>query len=63
MASASNELSEIAEASACYRGLGQIHRQLVPIRLRRTRKEVLKDLPPRTEHMFYVPLTEKKAEP
>ena len=32
-----------------YRGLDQIHRQLDPILLRRTRGEVLKDLPPRTD--------------
>jgi SNF2 family DNA or RNA helicase len=32
-----------------YRGLDQIHRQLEPILLRRTRREVLKDLPPRTD--------------
>jgi superfamily II DNA or RNA helicase len=46
-----------------YRGLDQIHRQLEPILLRRTRKEVLKELPPRTDQVFYVPLTEKQAEP
>lgn len=63
MAPASDEISEIAEASGCYRGLDQFRRQLVPIRLRRTRKEVLKVLPPRTDQVFYVPLAEKKAEP
>jgi hypothetical protein len=46
-----------------YRGLDQIHRQLEPILLRRTRQEVLKDLPPRTDQVFYVPLTQKQAEP
>jgi SNF2 family DNA or RNA helicase len=46
-----------------YRGLDQIHRQLEPILLRRTRKEVLKDLPSRTDQVFYVPLAEKQAEP
>jgi superfamily II DNA or RNA helicase len=46
-----------------YRGLDQIHRQLKPILLRRTRLEVLKDLPERTDQIFRVPLTEKQAEP
>jgi superfamily II DNA or RNA helicase len=46
-----------------YRGLDQIHRQLEPILLRRTRKEVLKDLPPRTDQIFRVPLTKEQAEP
>jgi SNF2 family DNA or RNA helicase len=46
-----------------YRGLDQIHRQLKRILLRRTRQEVLKDLPERTDQIFRVPLTEKQAEP
>lgn len=46
-----------------YRGLDQIHRKLEPILLRRTRKEVLKDLPPRTDQIFRVPLTKEQAEP
>jgi superfamily II DNA or RNA helicase len=46
-----------------YRGLDQIHRQLQPILLRRTRKEVLKDLPARTDQVFRVPLTKEQAEP
>ncbi|MFB3917262.1 MAG: DEAD/DEAH box helicase [Terriglobales bacterium] len=46
-----------------YRGLDQIHRKLEPILLRRTRKEVLKDLPPRTDQIFRVPLTQEQAEP
>jgi len=46
-----------------YRGLDQIHRKLEPILLRRTRKEVLKDLPPRTDQVFRVPLTKEQAEP
>src|SRR5882762_8347353 len=46
-----------------YRGLEQIHKQLEPILLRRSRKEVLKDLPPRTDQVFYVPLTPEQAEP
>jgi superfamily II DNA or RNA helicase len=46
-----------------YRGLDQIHRKLEPILLRRTRKQVLKDLPPRTDQVFRVPLTKEQAEP
>lgn len=46
-----------------YRGLDQIHRQLQPILLRRTRKEVLPELPPRTDQIFRVPMTEQQAEP
>jgi len=46
-----------------YRGLDQIHRKLEPILLRRTRKKVLKDLPPRTDQIFRVPLTKEQAEP
>jgi superfamily II DNA or RNA helicase len=46
-----------------YRGLDQIHRKLEPILLRRTRKEVLKDLPLRTDQIFRVPLTKEQAEP
>ena len=46
-----------------YRGLDQIHCKLEPILLRRTRKEVLKDLPPRTDQIFRVPLTKEQAEP
>jgi superfamily II DNA or RNA helicase len=46
-----------------YRGLDQIHRQLEPVLLRRTRQEVLKELPERTDQIFRVPLTEKQAGP
>jgi superfamily II DNA or RNA helicase len=46
-----------------YRGLDRIHDQLAPILLRRTRAEVLKDLPERTDQIFRVPLTPKQAEP
>jgi len=46
-----------------YRGLDQIHQKLEPILLRRTRKEVLKDLPPRTDQIFRVQLTKEQAEP
>ena len=46
-----------------YRGLDQIHERLDPILLRRTRKEVLKELPPRTDQVFRVPLTKEQAEP
>lgn len=46
-----------------YRGLDRIHDQLAPILLRRTRAEVLKQLPERTDQVFRVPLTVKQAEP
>ncbi len=46
-----------------YRGLDQIHDQLAPILLRRTRDEVLKELPARTDQIFRVRLTEQQAEP
>src|SRR5207247_2722949 len=46
-----------------YRGLDRIHQQLEPILLRRTRKEVLKDLPPRTDQVFRVEMSKEQAEP
>jgi SNF2 family DNA or RNA helicase len=46
-----------------YRGLDRIHDQLAPILLRRTRQEVLKDLPKRTDQLLQVPLTPQQAEP
>jgi SNF2 family DNA or RNA helicase len=46
-----------------YRGLDRIHGQLSPILLRRTRAEVLKDLPERTDQVFRVPLTPQQAAP
>ena len=46
-----------------YRGLDRIHEQLEPILLRRTRQEVLKELPERTDKVFRVPLTNGQAEP
>jgi superfamily II DNA or RNA helicase/predicted nucleic acid-binding Zn finger protein len=46
-----------------YRGLDRIHGQLAPILLRRTRAEVLKQLPERTDQIFRVPLTPAQAEP
>jgi SNF2 family DNA or RNA helicase len=46
-----------------YRGLDRIHDQLAPILLRRTRKDVLKELPPRTDQILHVPLTPQQAEP
>jgi superfamily II DNA or RNA helicase len=46
-----------------YRGLDKIHDQLAPILLRRTRQEVLKDLPKRTDRILHVPLTPQQAEP
>jgi len=46
-----------------YRGLDRIQSQLAPILLRRTRGEVLKQLPERTDQVFRVPLTPQQAEP
>ncbi|MGH9619801.1 MAG: DEAD/DEAH box helicase [Bryobacteraceae bacterium] len=46
-----------------YRGLDRIHRQLEPVLLRRTRGEVLKELPKRTDQVFRVPLTPEQAGP
>jgi SNF2 family DNA or RNA helicase len=46
-----------------YRGLDRIHGQLAPVLLRRTRQEVLKELPERTDQVFRVPLTPQQAEP
>jgi superfamily II DNA or RNA helicase len=46
-----------------YRGLDRIHQKLEPIMLRRTRKEVLPELPPRTDQVFRVPMTEQQAVP
>lgn len=46
-----------------YRGLDRIHKQLAPVLLRRTRQEVLKELPERTDQIFRVPLTSQQAEP
>jgi SNF2 family DNA or RNA helicase len=46
-----------------YRGLDRIHGQMAPVLLRRTRAEVLKDLPERTDQIFRVPLTPEQAEP
>ncbi len=46
-----------------YRGLDRIHQQLEPILLRRTRAEVLTQLPPRTDQIFRVALTKEQAGP
>jgi SNF2 family DNA or RNA helicase len=46
-----------------YRGLDRIKEQLAPVLLRRTRQEVLKQLPERTDQIFRVPLTAEQAEP
>lgn len=46
-----------------YRGLESIHRRLEPILLRRTRKEVLPELPQRTDQIFRVAMSEEQAGP
>ncbi|MFH1107632.1 MAG: DEAD/DEAH box helicase [Planctomycetota bacterium] len=40
-----------------YRDLGRIHKTLAPILIRRTKKEVLTQLPPRADKNFFVPMT------
>ncbi len=44
-----------------YRDLNQVRERLVPILLRRRRDEVLKDLPPRTDKIFRVPMAPEQA--
>ncbi|MGH9667175.1 MAG: DEAD/DEAH box helicase, partial [Bryobacteraceae bacterium] len=46
-----------------YRGLDRIRTQLEPILLRRTRAQVLPELPKRTDQIFRVPMTEEQAGP
>jgi superfamily II DNA or RNA helicase len=46
-----------------YRGLNEIHRQLEPILLRRTRQAVLPELPQRTDQIFRVRMTDEQAGP
>jgi SNF2 family DNA or RNA helicase len=46
-----------------YRGLDRIHERLAPILLRRTRKQVLPELPQRTDQIFRVLMTKEQAEP
>lgn len=44
-----------------YRNLDQVREKLAPILLRRRRDQVLKDLPPRTDKIFRVPMTQEQA--
>ena len=46
-----------------YRNLDKLQSQMAPVLLRRTRGEVLKELPARTDQTFRVPLTPQQAEP
>lgn len=46
-----------------YRGLDQIHARLDPILLRRTRTEVMPELPKRTDQVFRVQMTKEQAGP
>lgn len=46
-----------------YRDLDRIHQRLEPILLRRTRKDVLTELPKRTDQVFQVPMSEEQAGP
>jgi hypothetical protein len=59
-----NEIAEGADGKLLgYRGLDLIPQKLEPILPRRTRKEVLPELPPRTGQGFHGPLTPQQAEP
>ena len=44
-----------------YRNLDQVREKLAPILLRRRRDQVLKDLPPRTDKIFRVPMSPEQA--
>ena len=44
-----------------YRNLDQVREKLAPILLRRRRDQVLKDLPPRTDKIFRVPMTPEQV--
>ena len=46
-----------------YRDLGRIHKTLAPILIRRTKKEVLTQLPPRADKNFFVPMTDPQWVP
>jgi superfamily II DNA or RNA helicase len=45
-----------------YRNLDQVREKLAPILLRRRRDQVLKDLPPRTDKIFRVPMSAAQSE-
>ncbi len=45
-----------------YKNLDELRRKLKPVLLRRTRKEVIKDLPPRTNHILRIPPTEEQLD-
>jgi superfamily II DNA or RNA helicase len=45
-----------------YRNLDELRKKLKPIMLRRTRKQVIKDLPPRTNQVLRIPPTEEQLE-
>jgi len=46
-----------------YRDLNKIREKLAPILLRRSKREVLLQLPERTDNMFYVPMSEQQRVP
>lgn len=46
-----------------YRDLGRINKTLSPILIRRTKKEVLSQLPPRMDKNFFVPMTDPQWVP
>jgi SNF2 family DNA or RNA helicase len=45
-----------------YRNLGHIAKTLEPVLVRRTKKEVLQELPERLEKIFFVPMTKQQME-
>ena len=45
-----------------YKNLDELREKLEPIMLRRTRKQVIKDLPPRTNQILRIPPTEEQLE-
>jgi len=46
-----------------YKNLDELRRRISPIVLRRMRKDVLHDLPPRVDNNFFVPMTPAQLEP
>lgn len=46
-----------------YRDLARIHQTLKPVLIRRTKKQVLSQLPPRMDKNFFVPMTDEQKVP
>ncbi len=60
---AHEEVDEGTTKVVGYRDLGRINKTLAPILIRRTKKEVLSQLPPRMDKNFFVPMTDQQWEP